>query len=355
VRDPPGQLALASDDSGLLPAQARADLEEVTRAVDRATRLTRRLLGFSRKQLLAPRVFDVNALIAELEPMLARVLDERIAFAAHASATPARINIDPSVLEGALVNLAVNARDAMPNGGTLTVDTSVRGEVVTIAVRDSGMGMAPETLARAGEPFFTTKGAGVGTGLGLAMIYGSVEQSGGSIQIESTPGAGTVVHLLFPLAGEAEATGHEHSTSEPADAGRDATPTNLRPVSVLVVEDEDPLRRLLERLLVRAGYQVTLARHGADALHIAAAQEHPIELLITDLVMPELGGREVAEALRANDPSLPVLFISGYDPDPVVLDAGDHAPTAFLAKPFTGSALLAQVRGLAPARGDAAR
>jgi two-component system, cell cycle sensor histidine kinase and response regulator CckA len=128
----------------------------------------------------------------------------------------------------------------------------------------------------------------------------------------------------------------------------------VRPVSVLVVEDEDPLRRLLERLLVREGYHVTLARHGADALHIASALEHPIELVITDLVMPELGGREVAEALRANNPALPVLFISGYDPDPVVLGASDHAPTAFLAKPFTGSALLERVRELAPAR-DAAR
>src|SRR5215203_1788413 len=345
-----GHLALASDESGLLPAQARADLEEVTRAVDRATRLTRRLLGFSRKQLLAPRVVDVNAVIAELEPMLARVLDERIAFAAHPSATPARIHIDPSVLEGALVNLAVNARDAMPNGGTLTVDTHVRGEVVTIAVRDSGTGMAPETLARAGEPFFTTKGAGVGTGLGLAMIYGSVEQSGGSIQIESAPGTGTVVHLLFPLAEESGAPAPEQSTSAEPGAAHDAPPASVRPVSVLVVEDEDPLRRLLERLLVREGYQVTLARHGADALHIASALEHPIELVITDLVMPELGGREVAEALRANNPALPVLFISGYDPDPVVLGASDHAPTAFLAKPFTGSALLARVRELAPAR-----
>jgi two-component system, cell cycle sensor histidine kinase and response regulator CckA len=294
--------------------------------------------------------------IAELEPMLARVLDERIAFAAHPSATPARINIDPSVLEGALVNLAVNARDAMPNGGTLTVDTSVRGRIVSIAVRDSGTGMDPETLARVGEPFFTTKGPGVGTGLGLAMIYGSVEQSGGSVRIESSPGAGTVVHLLFPLAsrdGDAVAPGQlpsgEYRAIDRAPAG------HVRPVSVLVVEDEDPLRRLVERILVREGYQVTLARHGADALHIAGTLEHPIELLITDLVMPELGGREVAEALRARNPSLPVLFISGYDPDPVVLDVSDQASTAFLAKPFTGSALLAQVRQLAPLRGDAVR
>ena len=147
-----------------------------------------------------------------------------------------------------------------------------------------------------------------------------------------------------PSAAEQSPTG-EHGTAP-------GTPPNSRPVSVLVVEDEDPLRRLLERILVREGYQVTLARHGADALHIASTLELPIELLITDLVMPELGGREVAEALRASNPTLPVLFISGYDPDPVVLDASDQAPTAFLAKPFTGSALLARVRELAPARGD---
>jgi two-component system, cell cycle sensor histidine kinase and response regulator CckA len=323
--------------------------------VDRATRLTRRLLGFSRKQLLSPRVFDANVLIAELEPMLARVLDERIAFAAHPSPVPARINIDPSVLEGALVNLAVNARDAMPNGGTLTVDTVVRGSVVTIAVRDSGVGMTPETLARVGEPFFTTKGPGVGTGLGLAMIYGSVEQSGGSIQIESAPGSGTVVRMLFPLAGGDGDALHEHTASGELRSARSATPGFVRPVSVLVVEDEDPLRRLVERILVREGYHVTVARHGADALHIAASLDQPLELVITDLVMPELGGREVAEALRATNPSLPVLFISGYDPDPVVLDEGEQGRTAFLAKPFTGSALLAQVRQLAPVRRDPAR
>ena len=349
-----GHLALVRDESHLLPPQARTDLDEVARAVDRATRLTRRLLGFSRKQLLSPRVVDVNALIAELEPMLGRVLDERIAFAAHPWPAPARINIDPSVLEGALVNLAVNARDAMPKGGTLTVDTSVRGRIVTIAVRDSGTGMDPETLARVGEPFFTTKGAGVGTGLGLAMIYGSVEQSGGSIRIESTPGAGTVVQLLFPLAvGDAEVAPEHASPGEPIMIR--STPPNARPISVLVVEDEDPLRRLVERILVREGYHVTLARHGADALHIASTMKLPIELVVTDLVMPELGGRELAESLRATNPSLPVLFISGYDPDPVTLDASAQAHTAFLAKPFTGSALLAQVRQLAPIRGGAVR
>jgi PAS domain S-box-containing protein len=343
-----GHLALVRDETHRLPAQARADLDEVARAVDRATRLTRRLLGFSRKQLLTPRVFDANALIADLEPMLARVLDERIAFAAHLSPTPARINIDPSVLEGALVNLAVNARDAMPDGGTLTVDTSVRGRVVTISVRDSGAGMDAETLARVGEPFFTTKGQGVGTGLGLAMIYGSVEQSGGSIRIDSAPGAGTVVQLLFPLA-PAEGDAPEPVPSGEFRAARAATP-HVRAASVLVVEDEDPLRRLVERILVREGYQVTVARHGADALQIAAVMEAPVELVITDIVMPELGGREVAEALRASRPALPVLFISGYDPDPVVLGEGDQANTAFLAKPFTGSALLAQVRQLLPPR-----
>jgi len=349
-----GHLALVRDESHLQPPQARADLDEVARAVDRATRLTRRLLGFSRKQLLAPRVVDVNALIAELEPMLARVLDERIAFAAHPSPTPAPINIDPSVLESALVNLAVNARDAMPNGGTLTVDTAVSGRIVTIAVRDSGTGMDPETLARVGEPFFTTKGAGVGTGLGLAMIYGSVEQSGGSIRIESAPGAGTTVHLLFPLAsGDADGA-VEHSLSCELRGVHAAAPS-VRPVSVLVVEDEDPLRRLIERILVREGYHVTLAQHGADALDIAARLAHPIELVITDLVMPEVGGREVAEALRGVNPSLPVLFISGYDPDPGMVDVSDQANTAFLAKPFTGSALLAQVRQLAPLRDDATR
>jgi two-component system, cell cycle sensor histidine kinase and response regulator CckA len=351
-----GHLQLVRDESHLLPPQARTDLDEVARAVDRATRLTRRLLGFSRKQLLSPRVVDVNALIAELEPMLGRVLDERIAFAAHPWPAPARINIDPSVLEGALVNLAVNARDAMPNGGTLTVDTSVRGRIVTIAVRDSGTGMDPETLARVGEPFFTTKGAGVGTGLGLAMIYGSVEQSGGSIRIESTPGAGTVVHLLFPLAvGDTDAMPPESSSSGESVAARTLPPASARPVSVLVVEDEDPLRRLVERILVREGYQVTLARHGADALHIASTMRQPIELVITDLVMPELGGRELAESLRATNPALPVLFISGYDPDPVTLDASAQAHTAFLAKPFTGSALVARVRQLAPIPGAAVR
>jgi two-component system, cell cycle sensor histidine kinase and response regulator CckA len=344
-----GHLALVTDESGPLSAQARADLDEVTRAVDRATRLTRRLLGFSRKQLLTPRVFDANMLIAELEPMLARVLDERIAFAAHLTPTPARIFIDPSVLEGALVNLAVNARDAMPEGGTLTVDTAVRGAVVSIAVRDSGSGMDSETLARAGEPFFTTKGPGVGTGLGLAMIFGSVEQSGGSITIESEPGIGTVVRLLFPLAAAESDPAGDASASDPAQPAVLELP-DARPTSVLVVEDEDSLRRLVERILVREGYRVTVARHGADALQIAATMDVPVEVLITDLVMPEIGGRRVAEVLRATDPTLPVLFISGYDPDPVMLDASEQEHTSFLAKPFTGGALLDAVRRLAPAR-----
>jgi PAS domain S-box-containing protein len=342
-----GHLALVTDDIGALSPQMRADLDEVTRAVDRATRLTRRLLGFSRKQLLSPRLIDANMLVADLEPMLARVLDERIAFAAHLSPVPAWLCIDPSVLEGALVNLAVNARDAMPEGGTLTVHTTVRGNVVTISMRDSGTGMDPETLARAGEPFFTTKGAGVGTGLGLAMIYGSVEQSGGSITIESKPGMGTEVQLLFPLAipdPEPGAAEDPASDAPPAMGPRE----KMRPTSVLVVEDEDPLRRLVERILVREGYRVTVARHGADALQIAATMDPPVEVLITDLVMPEIGGRVVAETLRAIDPALPVLFISGYDPDPVVLNASDQASTGFLAKPFTGSALLAEVRRLAP-------
>ena len=343
-----GHLALVTDESAPLSAQARADLDEVTRGVDRAARLTRRLLGFSRKQLLSPRVFDANALIAELEPMLGRVLDERIAFAAHLAPTAARIRIDPSVLESALVNLAVNSRDAMPEGGTLTVETAVRGNVVSIAVRDSGSGMDSETLARAGEPFFTTKGPGVGTGLGLAMIFGSVEQSGGSITIESEPGNGTVVRLLFPLAPEETGTAGDASAGAPASPAMTELP-DARPTSVLVVEDEDALRRLVERILVREGYRVTVARHGADALQIAAAMDAPIEVLITDLVMPELGGRRVAEVLREKDPSLPVLFISGYDPDPVMLDASEQEHTRFLAKPFTGAALLDAVRRLVPA------
>ena len=345
-----GHLALVRDESALLPSETRADLDEVTRAVERATRLTRRLLGFSRKQLLTPRVFDANTLIAELEPMLARVLDERIAFAAHLAPVPARIFIDPSVLEGALVNLAVNARDAMPEGGTLTVSTTVRGKIVSIAVRDSGSGMDPETLARAGEPFFTTKGPDVGTGLGLAMIYGSVEQSGGSIRIESAPGAGTEVQLLFPLASTdndvASDTGTHSAVGRVPPLAHEPAP--VRETSVLVVEDEDALRRLVERILERAGYRVTVARHGADALQIAAAMQPPLELLVTDLVMPEIGGRVVAETLRASNPALPVLFISGYDPDPVLLDASEQAHTSFLAKPFTGAALLDAVTQLLP-------
>ena len=162
------------------------------------------------------------------------------------------------------------------------------------------------------------------------------------------------MHLLFPLAsGDADGA-VEHSLSCELRGGHAAAPS-VRPVSVLVVEDEDPLRRLIERILVREGYHVTLAQHGADALDIAARLAHPIELVITDLVMPEVGGREVAEALRGVNPSLPVLFISGYDPDPGMVDVSDQANTAFLAKPFTGSALLAQVRQLAPLRDDATR
>jgi PAS domain S-box-containing protein len=335
---------------GALPdaSQAWADAEEVRAAADRAAALTRQLLAFSRRQVLQPRVLEVDDVVAGVEKLLRRVIGEDIRLGVRMEAGPAPVLIDPGQLEQVLLNLAVNARDAMQGGGALEIVTRrVDGAVlprriaaphgaVVIGVRDTGHGMDEATLARAFEPFFTTKEAGHGTGLGLATVFGIVEQSGGTVWLESTVGVGTSVMVALPVA-------------DVATAARVRPPDLVGPRGdglVMVVEDDDSVRSLARRTLVRAGYGVIEARSGREALRLWDAQGEQVpQALVTDVVMPDMGGIALAQALRERHPSLPILFLSGY--------AAGHgspadvgAPSAFVEKPFATDALLAAVASL---------
>jgi CheY-like chemotaxis protein len=349
---------------GELPAHSMAheDVEEIIRAADRAAGLTRQLLAFSRKQVLQPRVVDLDAIVESVDKLLRRVLGEDVRLVTALSVAPCRVLADAGQIEQVLVNLAVNARDAMPNGGTLTLRTAIAGagavpeasaraafagrRVVLLSVADTGVGMNAETRERAFEPFFTTKGEGKGTGLGLATVYGIVEQSGGAVWIDSAEGRGTTVWVALPYA-EAE------------DDARDEDGASALPVApvargtILLVEDEDAVRTLAERILTRAGYAVVAATNGAEALaawHDRRSCGEEIEVVLSDIVMPDCGGPELARRLRADDPGVVVLLMSGYLGAGVdasgVLDGG----TTILEKPFTAEGLLRHVAEASAAR-----
>ena len=330
----------------------REDVEEIRRAAERAAALTRQLLAFSRKQILQPKPLDLNAVVAGLEPMLRRLIGEDIEMATLAGVGEARVVADPGQLEQVLVNLAVNARDAMPGGGALSIETQrvtldddyvdrhevvVPGEYVMLAVSDTGYGMTPETRARIFEPFFTTKEPGKGTGLGLATVYGIVKQSGGYIWVYSEPTLGTTFKIYLPWAPPGGvAVAERTSVPLPVPCGTE---------TVLLVEDEEAVRALARRILQRQGYQVLEARHGADAVQVAERHGDEIHLVLTDMVMPQMGGRELVERLTAHRPRLRWLFMSGYTDDDIVrrglLDATHRA---FLQKPFTTEGLCQAVR-----------
>ncbi len=329
----------------------RADIDEARKASLRAVGLTRQLLAFSRKQVLRPELLDLNALIGGLEKMLRRLLGEDVELAFLPGAALGTTKADAGQIEQVLMNLVVNARDAMPNGGSLHVTTSNAevddafasthlgmrpGSYVKISVTDTGVGMDDATQARIFEPFFTTKAAGKGTGLGLATVYGIVKQSGGGIWVQSAPGCGATFDIYLPCAGarcevEGGATSREpRRGSEP----------------VLLVEDEEAVRRLTQRILVAAGYQVVAAASGAQALQVSASQEGKIDLLVTDVVMPGMNGRELWERLRKLRPELKVLYMSGYTDD-VLEDRGALDPnTHLVGKPFGADGLLRQVRAV---------
>jgi signal transduction histidine kinase len=327
----------------------RADLEEVQKAGARAAALTRQLLAFSRNQVLQPVVLGLNAVVENLEKMLRRLIGEDIALEVKLARDAGNVRVDPAQLEVVLMNLAVNARDAMPRGGAIVIETGVAqlegteafaqgrarpGAYATVTVSDTGCGMDAATLARVFEPFFTTKKPGKGTGLGLATVYGVVTQSGGYITIDSAVGKGTSVRILLPRADAGEAV----AEAVPAERAAGGSET------ILVVEDNESVRRLAARVLGRAGYRVVTAANGAEAMERCASASPPVQLLLTDVVLPGIGGGELAQQIVARFPRLPVLYMSGY------IGKADLGPrrelpwASFIQKPFTARELLTRVR-----------
>ena len=333
----------------------RHDVEEIHQATERAAALTQQLLAFSRRQVLQPKVINLNGLVPDIEKMLRRLIGEDILFATVLHPSLGNVRADPGQLEQVIVNLAVNARDAMLDGGRLTIETrnveldeaytaehpAVKpGRYVMLAVTDTGVGMDEETKARIFEPFFTTKVRGKGTGLGLATVYGIVQQTGGHIWPYSEPGRGTTMRVYLPRV---------DARADPIERPRDAAPETLRgSETILVVEDEAPVRAVTRQLLERNGYTVLEAPDGPAALALVdgeAGGRH-IDLLLTDVIMPGMSGRELAAQLNARRPNVRVLFMSGYTDDAVVRHGMLEPGLAYLEKPFRPTALLRKVRGV---------
>jgi signal transduction histidine kinase len=332
-----------------LPPELAENVAEIGVAASHAADLTRQLLAFSRKQVLRPVVLEVDAVVANLQPMLRRLLGEDVRLVAR-RAPVGPVLADRGQLEQVLVNLVVNSRDAMPDGGTITVRTGpvtidardpharartlAPGTYLALSVTDTGQGIPPEVLDRVFEPFFTTKELGKGSGLGLSTVYGIVRQSGGAVDVVSELGRGTVVRVLLPLAPAA-------ARPDPAEAPRKP---GMGTETVLLVEDETTLRRLGRKVLERSGYTVLEACDGGDAVEVAARFAGRIDLLVTDVVMPTMHGRQVAECLRKARGELRVLFMSGYTDDEVLRRGALGAGTAFLQKPFTPAEFADAVR-----------
>jgi two-component system, cell cycle sensor histidine kinase and response regulator CckA len=329
-----------------------SDLVEIKKAADRAASLTRQLLIFSRRQILSPKILDLNALIRDMQKMLARILGEDVDLRLALAESLGQIEADPGQIEQVLLNLAINARDAMPNGGQLLIEAKNAaldaayidvhfeakvGEYVLLSFSDNGVGMDTQTKSHVFEPFFTTKTEGKGTGLGLATIYGIVKQSRGFIAVFSEPGKGTTFKIYFPRFDKSPASGK-------TGAARTVSLTGTE--TVLLAEDEVTLRVLAERVLRKSGYRVLSARDGAEAIRLLDSHDGPFHLLVTDVVMPQAGGRQVAEHALRRFPELKVLYISGYTDDAVVLNGVLEAEVAFLQKPFSPDALLRKVREL---------
>jgi signal transduction histidine kinase len=326
---------------------ARGDLEQISRAGQRAAGLTRQLLAFARREVVQPRVLDLDTVITAVEEMLRRTLGEHVELVTSLAGDLQPVLADPGQLEQVLVNLAVNARDAMPGGGTLTMDTSnitvdaesiaggskaPPGQNVRLRVSDTGTGMPPDVIEHAFEPFFTTKKDGGGTGLGLATVYGILTQADGHIHIYSDPGGGTTFSIMLPATSQP-------ATPKAAEMAYQRTP---RGETVLVVEDEAALREVTRRILARNGYRVITAASGPEALDIARNHQGEIHLLVTDVVMPHMLGKEVAERMRLIKPETEVLYMSGYA-RPVLASQGRLEPgMALVEKPFSAADLLAK-------------
>jgi PAS domain S-box-containing protein len=315
---------------------------EIRAAAARAADLTRQLLAFSRKQVLRPRPVRLGELVENLRKMLGRLIGEDVRLVTSSDPALAVVRADPGQLEQVLVNLAVNARDAMPTGGTLSIEcrnlaaAPGGGRLVRLTVSDTGCGMSDAVKARIFEPFFTTKGPGKGTGLGLATVFGIVQQSGGRIAVESRAGIGTTFRIDLPAA---EAAGAE-SAPAPARPANQSRGTE----TILLVEDEGAVRMMALHALQASGYAVLDAEDGEQALRVVQTFGVPIRLLVTDVVMPGLGGRELADRLQAAQPDLRVLYMSGYTDDEVVRRGVEADRVHFLPKPFSPQLLAQRVR-----------
>ncbi|MEP6732574.1 MAG: ATP-binding protein [bacterium] len=332
------------------------DVREIRHAADRAAALTRQLLSFSRRQVLQPQPLDISETVRNTEALLRRLITSEIQIVSHLDPDAGTVFADRGQLEQVIVNLAVNARDAMPDGGTLTVETrSVRATsdpasarcskqvaaYATIVVRDTGIGIDNATLRQIFEPFFTTKGVGEGTGLGLATVHGIVEQAGGTIVVDSVIGVGTTFRVLLPALDEVIATPAPVETYAAED---DASGTG----QVLLVEDDAAVRRIISRTLVNAGYSIIEAQDGIEALEVLEIRSSEIDVVLSDVAMPRMDGRQLADHIRVRWPSLPVVMMSGFpDPDMLAADAG---VTLLLLKPFTSQTLKSAIRDSMPVR-----
>ncbi|HZO12185.1 MAG TPA: ATP-binding protein, partial [Polyangiaceae bacterium] len=326
---------------------------EIRRAGSRAAELTRQLLAFSRRQVLQPRVLVLNEVLTGMERMVRRLIGEDVELSVNLAPDLGRCRADTGQIHQVMLNLVVNARDAMPHGGTLCIETKnlevseasalrhsglTPGAYVCLTVRDTGTGMGDETAAHIFEPFFTTKEAGKGTGLGLATVFGIVQQSGGAIWVESEEGKGTTFHVCLPRTDAVEDDDQERSSAPLSGGGE----------TILLVEDSDQVRALVRGILARAGYHVLEAANAGEALLVCEQHEEDIDLLLTDLVMPRMGGQQLAERLREPRPEMKVLFMSGYTDETVLGQADGEVP--FLQKPITPDALTRKVHEVLDSR-----
>jgi len=352
-----GYAELAQAEPGLT-AEGRESLEMIAQAGQTASELTRQLLAFSRRQVLQPRTVDLNTLVPEMNRMMRRLIGADVTLATRLAGDLWPVRVDPTQVQQVLLNLAVNARDAMPGGGTLTIETAnveldedsaqrhpgLRpGPHVMLVVSDTGVGMDEETQRRIFEPFFTTKGD-LGSGLGLATVYGIVQQSGGAISVYSERGFGTAFKIHLP---------RQEGVADAVPGPSPRAHTRAGDETILLAEDSEAVRVLATKVLTAAGYQVLAARDGDEAVRIAAGHPGRIHLLMTDVVMPGTGGRAAAERIRAARPDIRVIYMSGYTEDGIITRQILTAGIEFLAKPFTPTALAAKVAAVLAAAPDA--
>jgi nitrogen-specific signal transduction histidine kinase/ActR/RegA family two-component response regulator len=339
----------------------REEVEEILKAADRATSLTRQLLAFGRRQVLQPQLLDMNSIVMNMDKMLRRLIGEDVQLITSLDPELWPVKVDPGMIEQVIMNLVVNSRDALPNGGKLTIETanvvhdeeyasahiSVKpGYYVMLAVSDNGCGMDKEVQSHLFEPFFTTKEKGRGSGLGLSTVYGIIKQSGGNIWAYSEPSLGTTFKIYLPRVEKSAKVYKPKARPSTAPGGTE---------TILLVEDEEAVRTMVSRILQNKGYTVLEARQGVEAIEICERYHDSIHLMVTDVIMPQMSGRELAERLAPLLPDMKVLYMSGYPDNTIVQHGVLEAGTAFLQKPFTLNALELKVREVLDASRQGAR